>query len=351
MQQKGEKGSFSAIRARLSLARIGGGLAGLAAALFLFAGASAKAAPPRPGRVAAASGAIPFVFVPIEDGNRIVELDSAGKVIWQTAVRDPDDVSVTPQGDLLVNEPDRASVVLISRETGKEIWRYGHDGRPGSGPGFLRLPDDAFRLADGSTLICDSGNHRIIRVGEKGRILWQYGHTGKRGSAPGFLEAPNDAVPLANGDILITTEYPARILEVSPAHAVVWSIEAARFGAESPPVRELSDAVPTAVPDRYLVAVYQKPGRILELDHSGRVDWSYGPKGGPGALDRPSAVMALADGRIVISDDGHDRVVMVDRAGHLLWSFGNRKSTPGVSDVKPVAPWPIVLGKKAPAKD
>jgi outer membrane protein assembly factor BamB len=341
MQRQEEQVSFRRRRFR----------AGLFGALVFVAGAAAQAAAALAAEATTpAPAAAPFVYVPIEDGNRIVELDTSGHVIWEAPATAPDDVSVTPDGNLLVNAPDRSIVVEISRSTGKEIWRYGHDGRPGAAPGFLRLPDDSFRLADGTTLICDSGNHRVIRVDPAGRILWQYGHTGVRGSAPGYLEAPNEAVPLANGDILITTEYPPRILEVTADKKVVWSLALDRLKGLRPPVSRASDAVPTAVPDRYLVAVYQKRGRILELDHEGRVTWSYGPKSGPGALDHPSAVSELPGGRIGISDDGHDRVLIVDRAGRVLWSFGNKKTTPGISDVKPIAPWPVTKAAPAPAK-
>ncbi len=302
------------------------------------------------GAAGAASSATPFVYVPIEDANRIVELDTSGRVIWETSVKAPDDLSVTPDGNLLVDQPDRASVVELSRSTGKEIWRYGHDGQPGSKEGFLRLPDDSFRLADGTTLICDSGNHRVIRVDPKGRIVWQYGHTAVRGSAPGYLEAPNDAVPLANGDILITTEYPPRVLEVTAEKNVVGSLALDRLKGLRPPVLRASDAVPTGVSDRYLLADYERQGRIVELDHEGRVSWSYGPKSGPGALDHPSAVTPLPDGRILISDDGHDRVLMIDREGKLLWSYGDKKTTPGVSDVKPVERWPVTKAAAAATK-
>ncbi|MDA8051592.1 MAG: PQQ-binding-like beta-propeller repeat protein [Rhodospirillales bacterium] len=307
---------------------------GLVLLLAVLAAAAPAPAPPP----AAAAG---FVYVPIEDANRIVELNAAGQVIWQAPVRDPDDVSVTPAGNLLVNEPDLACVVELDRRTGRVLWHYGHAGHPGSAPGFLRQPDDSFRLADGTTLISDSGNQRVIRVDPAGRIVWQYGHTGRWGTAPGYLAAPNDAVPLRNGNILITTEYPPRVLEVTPAGAVRWSLALDRLPSIRPAVRRASDAVPTGKPDRYLVAVYERPGRILELDHLGRVHWSYGPATGPGALDHPSAVIGLPDGNILISDDGHDRVLMVNHGGRVLWHYGNPRLTPGVSDVKPVSPWPI----------
>lgn len=301
---------------------------------------AAAAGPANEGTLRSARDTSAFAYVPVEKTNRILEVDRSGLVLWQASVRDPDDVSVTPGGNLLVNEPDRATVVEISRRTGKIIWRYGRAGAPGDGPGQLRLPDDAFRLANGDTLICDSGNARIIEVDHEGKIVWQYGHTRVWGTAPGYLAAPNDAVPLSAGRVLITTEFPPRILEVSHAGQVLWSLAADRQVAVRPPIRKLSDAVPDGT-GRYLVAVYGKPGRILELDRYGHVFWSYGPSSGTRMLDHPSAVFPLTNGQVLISDDGHQRVLEVDRSGKLVWVFGGPGRTAGVSDVKPPWPWPV----------
>ena len=291
----------------------------------------------------AATGKTPvhggFFYVPAEASDRILEVDSRGRVVWQATVADPDDVSVTPHGNLVVNEPDRSVVVEISRRTGRVIWHYGHAGVAGSAPGYLRLPDDAFRLPGGDTLICDSGNARVIAVDRAGRIVWQYGHTGVWGTAAGYLAAPNDAVPLPGRRVLITTQFPPRVLEVAWGGRVLWSLAADRQFAVRPVVAELSDAVPVA-PGRYVVAVYANPGRILEFGASGHVYWTYGPDAGLGALDHPSAVFPLVGGRFAISDDGHQRVLVVDRAGRVLWVFGGPTQTPGVSDVKPAEPWP-----------
>ncbi|MNT78007.1 hypothetical protein D3C72_2171960 [compost metagenome] len=46
---------------------------------------------------------------------------------------------------------------------------YGGDGSRGT----CYLPNAATRLANGNTLIADTGNDRVIEVNAKGAIVWQ----------------------------------------------------------------------------------------------------------------------------------------------------------------------------------
>lgn len=69
-----------------------GGLAQLLAVTPLLAGKPGQAAVASAvGGMTAASSTAGFVYVPIEDANRIVELDTAGWMIWQALIRDSDD--------------------------------------------------------------------------------------------------------------------------------------------------------------------------------------------------------------------------------------------------------------------
>lgn len=61
----------------------------------------------------------------------------------------------------------------------------------------------------------------------------------------------------------------------------------------------------------------------------GRVLWTYGPASGPGSLDHPSLAQALPNGMIAVTDDLHDRVVLIDRATkRIVWQYGH-DGTPG----------------------
>jgi len=46
-----------------------------------------------------------------------------------------------PNGTIAATDDWHHRVVLIDRTAKKIVWQYGHDGTPGSGPGFLQKPD------------------------------------------------------------------------------------------------------------------------------------------------------------------------------------------------------------------
>src|SRR5262249_43434386 len=73
-----------------------------------------------------------------------------------------------------------------------------------------------------------------------------------------------------------------------------------------------------------LVAGFNTPGRVDEITPSGRIVWTYGPPGGPGALDRPSLAVRLPNGMIAVTDDWHHRVVVIDpHTRRIVWSYGH----------------------------
>jgi len=100
-----------------------------------------------------------------------------------------------------------------------------------SGERGLNGPRDAFELEDGTWLITDMLNHRVIEVEPKtGEIVWQYGTTGKPGNGHNQLSNPFSAVRLPNGNTLIADYGNYRIIEVTPDKQVVWSLTGSDIG-------------------------------------------------------------------------------------------------------------------------
>jgi len=93
----------------------------------------------------------------------------------------------------------------------------------------LRNPSSGFKLSDGSSLIADTGNNRVIKVSATGPVYsgifttpWQYGTTGTAGSTGTLLNGPTYAESLSNGNILITDKGNHRVIEVNPSKEIVW---------------------------------------------------------------------------------------------------------------------------------
>ena len=74
-----------------------------------------------------------------------------------------------------------------------------------------------------------------------------------------------------------------------------------------------------------IVADFWKPGRVVIFDPTTRkIYWGYLHKDGDKSLDHPSIARELPDtGDILIVDDLHDRVIVVDRkTKEIIWQYG-----------------------------
>ncbi len=262
------------------------------------------------------------VYICDEKGNRVIEVNTAGQIIWTASVPAPDDVAPTPANTLIVNSDKHSQVFEVSEKTGKILWTYGRYNQPGSGPGQVNHPEDSFGMPNGHVAITDPGNQRVIQVDQStGRVVWQYGHTGVPGTLPGYVATTNDAVPLAGGGVLITEaghaawNLPPTVLEVDKQGLVVWKVSL-------PQLRYASDAMPVGG-GRYVVTNWVKPGSIDVFNRRGKITWSYGPRSGPGMLNHPSSAERLPNGNYLVSDDYNDRVVVIDpHTNRIVWQYG-----------------------------
>jgi hypothetical protein len=132
----------------------------------------------------------------------------------------PYGVELLDGGDVLVSEVFGCAVKRITPTPptgGNIVWRYG-DGTCSSGPNELANASRAHLLSNGNVLIADSDNDRIIEVAPTlpagGTIVWQYGQTGVAGTADGLLNTPYDAVRLSDGTTVISDYQNARLLQV-----------------------------------------------------------------------------------------------------------------------------------------
>ena len=329
-------------------------LAGIGACLALLAAAAGAADPgPAPGpgvpgskpppvtgsaKQPTASWGKPLPYpVVIADrrNNRLIEVAPDKHILWQFGspnlklYHDNDDVFFSPDGRLLaISEEDNQDIHLIDYERGELVWSYGVPDEPGNAPGYLNYPDDTHVMADGTILVTDIRNCRILFLDrDSGAIKAQWGGPGRkdgkfhkdpncRHDPPRQLGLPNGAVELEGGDILVTEITGAWISRLTRGGAVVWSMPA--FGEHYP-----SDAMPTH-DGQVIVADYSKPGRVIIFDpQRKKVTWDYGPRGGEGMLNHPSLAMELPTGDVILNDDYRHRVIVIDRQSRqIIWQYG-----------------------------
>jgi len=265
--------------------------------------------------------------------NRLIEVAPDKRIVWQfdspdlKIYHDNDDVFFSPDGHLLaISEEDNHDIHLIDYDRRQLVWSYGMPDIAGSAPGYLNYPDDTHVLLDGTILVSDIRNCRVLFLDRAtSSIKAQWGglsashwtkDPGCRHDPPRHLGLPNGAVELEGGDILVTEITGAWISRLTRDGHLVWAIPA--FGLRYP-----SDSMPTH-DGQVIVADYSKPGRVIVFDPKRRkVTWDYHVKDGEGMLDHPSLALELPDGDVILNDDYRHRVIVIDRqTKKIIWQYG-----------------------------
>jgi outer membrane protein assembly factor BamB len=256
-----------------------------------------------------------YLLIADRDNNRALIVSPTKQVVWQaTSLRGPDDAFFTPGFDsIITNEEFNDTLTELSIPLKRKIWRYGHDAVPGSSAGYLDAPDDAYRLANGTTTVADIRNCRIVLLSHSKRVLRILGGSCAHDPPRGF-SSPNGDTPLLDGGLLVT-EIGGWIDRLDAKGNLVWSIRS--------PVSYPSDA--QLLPNgRILVSGFTIPGKIVELTRSGQVTWSFGAASGPNELAKPSLAVLLPNGMIAANDDWNHRVIVIDpRTKRIVWQYGH----------------------------
>ena len=125
-----------------------------------------------------------------EIGGWVDRFTAAGRLVYsiRTPTTYPSDAQLLKNGDVLVasyNNPGRVDILTPS---GRIVWTYD----PPSGPGALDHPSLAVELPDGTLAVTDDRHHRVVVIDlHSKRIVWEYGHDGVPGSGPGYLDKPD----------------------------------------------------------------------------------------------------------------------------------------------------------------
>ena len=287
-------------------------------------GASANAGPPSPfaGRLMIAD----------RGNNRLLVVNARKQVLWRFPSRAhpapsggfyfPDDAFFIHGGAQIVsNEEQNERIVRLGFPSGKLLWSYGHPGVPGSEPGYLHEPDDAYLWRDGTISVADAQNCRVLIISPAKKVLHEFGEPSRcEHEPPRALGSPNGDTPLRNGDLLISEVNGSYVDELTRSGKLAWSVQL--------PIAYPSDPQQIGR-DRYLVADYTAPGGLFEFNRAGKILWSYQPSSGNRMLDHPSLAERLPTGDIAVNDDYRHRVVIVDpRTRRIVWQYG-RTDSPG----------------------
>src|SRR4051794_40304846 len=182
-----------------------------------FAAVSLQAGQHGPGR---------RLLVADDSKQRLAIVAADGSLEWELKVGGIHDASVLANGNILLQQGWQKVVeVTPAKET---VWEY--DAGTMNGNEGKRVEVHAFqRLANGLTMIAESGPARIIEVDRAGRIQ----HEIKLKVNPPNAHSDTRLVrKIANGNYLVAHESDGTVREYNPAGDVVWEYEIPLFGKE-----------------------------------------------------------------------------------------------------------------------
>ena len=273
-----------------------------------------------------------YLMIADEGNNRIIIVSPAKVIVWHfprqwdgsaRTLSEPDDAFVSADGRYISTNQEfneTIKVIGLSRHP-RIVWRYGHANAPGSAPGYLDHPDDAYLLANHLIRVADIINCRILWINQARRIVHSIGQAGSCvHDPPRSLSDPNGDTSTPDGGVLVT-EIGGWVDRIGSRGRLMWSIRT--------PTTYPSDAQLMPNGD-VLVASYTSPGRVDIITPRGRVVWTYEFSAGRRALNHPSLAALLPNGNIVLNDDYNDRVIVIDRrTKRIVWSYGH-DGVPGV---------------------
>jgi hypothetical protein len=299
------------------------------------------------------------ILIADQFNNRVIEVDPAGQIVWSFGLG-PHDFSA--RSVVGTNDAERVgrntlmagsglppgidpfcpggcidNRVLLVDPNGRIIWQYGKFKVTGSGPDELNTPVQATYTPSHTVFITDQGNQRVIEVSRKGKmILWQYGQTGVSGSGKNQLNNPNSAELLDNGNILIGDENNNRAIEVNRSHNIVSTFTAG--GTLS------GVAFASRLPNGDTLITDSNNSRVVEVDKNDSVVWQYktNQQSGSVSMPLPTHAVQTETGRIVISDQVNNRVIVLDKTTmKIIKQYGNlAKAGYGTTSTKEGIDWP-----------
>jgi outer membrane protein assembly factor BamB len=278
------------------------------------------------------------VLIADRSNNRLLAVDPQGRVVWQfprpghADLPVPDDAFFSPDGrEIVATEEDVSAVTVIDAATRRIVYRYGEIGVPGSGPNHVSHPDDAMLLPNGSILVADIQNCRLLLLrppSHRGGTTLGSPVQGCYHDPPRAWGSPNGAFPLQGGGVLVTEINGDWVDALSPTGHLLWS-------THPPGVSYPSDSNEVR-PGLYLTVGWQDPGILETFDRTGRLHWRYRPRPGDSPLNQPSLAEPLPNGDFLLTDDFNDRVIVIDpHTNRIVWQYGHTGipgSAPGYLD-------------------
>jgi outer membrane protein assembly factor BamB len=251
--------------------------------------------------------------------NRLVELDTDGKLVWEFKVPSLTVIFQTlPDGHVLLGYGGNPTGVMEIDHDKKTVWNY-----------VSKCPQvlGCQRLDNGNTLVAEQGPCQAVEVNPKGEVV----HITKLTTQEeGFHRQVRNVHKLANGNILAAHEGDATVREVNPDGKVVW---------EYTKVENVGEAVRLPNGNTLICCGTQK--RLIEVNPEGKVVWEFGAKDAPELnLTWISSLQVLKNGNYVVGNFLRDQegkgvhAFEVTREKKVVWTFADHTLAKSITTVR-----------------
>ena len=257
---------------------------------------------------------------------RIALLDQDGQIEWEYKIGPLHDLHCLANGNILFQD-SWTHVLEVNPKTNQLVWEY--DAAKRGGNAGKKVEVHAFqRLADGNTMIAESGTSRIIEVNRAGLIVK---------SVPLKVEHPHPhrdtrlVRKLANNNYLICLEGDGLVREVDPSGETVWEYAVPLFG------RQPADGHgPEAFGNQCFAALRLENGNtlistgnghsVIEVTPSKEIVWHLKQNDLQGIqLAWVTTLQQLENGHLVIGNchagPENPQIIEINRDKEVVWQF------------------------------
>jgi hypothetical protein len=278
---------------------------------------------------------------------KLAIVNAKGEVEWEfTNKHDVHDLHMLDNGNILTHTSP-TNVVEIDVKKKEVVWKY--EAKPKEGYKG-RIEIHAFqRLADGNTMVAESGNTRIVEVDKDGKIVKDIA---LKVAKPDAHRDTRMVRKLKSGNYLVCHEGEGAVKEYDGDGKVVWEYkidlngrkESGGHGPEGHGTA-LYGAVRLANGNTLIAG--GNNNRVLEVNPKGEVVWQVDQKDLEGiTLAWVTTLQVLPNGNVIIGNchatDKNPQLIEVTREKKVVWTFkdfktfGDNTASAVVLDVKGV---------------
>lgn len=271
----------------------------------------------------------PAYRVLAQDNGKVAIVDPSGKVEWEYACGyNSHDIQVLANGNFLLHTAAATVTEVTPRK--EVVWKY--EAKPK--PGYTgRVEVHAFqRLADGNTMVAESGNRRIVEVDAKGKIVKEIPLVVKR---PDPHRDTRLARKLDSGNYLVCHEGDGCVREYDEAGKVVWEYALdlngrPRSGGHGPEGHGVEVFGAVRLKNGNTLIAGGNNNRVFEIEPDGKIVWSIDQKELPGiTLAWVTTLEVLPNGNVIVGNchagPENPQLFEVTRDKKVVWSFKNFK--------------------------